>query len=129
MVRSDRARYLPPALLLLLAAVIAWTSFGGGEDEAPVAVAAVDGLCAARDAAAGGESEAASAVFADRAHEPLHDLAAAVAVRDRGAAGRLLQAKQEVEAALDQGELAAFDELVAAAREAGGVLGGDPGGC
>lgn len=131
MVRSDRARYLPPAFLLLVATFMAWSFFGDedGQEVPAAGVGAVEALCAATEAAADGDSDAASAIFADRAHEPLHNLAAAVAERDRGVAGRLLETKQGVEARLEQGRPTTFDELIAAAREAAGVVGADPGGC
>jgi hypothetical protein len=44
---------------------------------------------------------AAAAIFYDRAHARLHDLARAVAKADRVGAARLLEAKQAVESDLD----------------------------
>lgn len=43
---------------------------------------------------------AAEALFFDRAHERLHEIAAAVEQVDRAAAGRLLEAKERVEAGI-----------------------------
>lgn len=53
------------------------------------------GLCVARARAA--RPAAARDAFFDRAHQPIHELAAAVALTDRATAGRLLEAKQAVE--------------------------------
>ena len=53
------------------------------------------GLCEARASAA--RPAAARNVFFDRAHQPIHELAATVARSDRATAGRLLEAKQAVE--------------------------------
>ncbi|HEX2064101.1 MAG TPA: hypothetical protein VHE80_06740, partial [Acidimicrobiales bacterium] len=61
------------------------------------------GLCTARSAARSGEVASAGNAFSDRAHQPLHELAARAAERDRAAAGRLLEAKQAVEGDLAQG--------------------------
>ena len=72
--------------------------------------AAVQGLCDAEAAAAAGDVEAASVAFADRAHATLHQVAADLQERDPALAGRLLEAKQGVEAALAEGAPA---ELVA----------------
>jgi hypothetical protein len=59
-------------------------------------VAAVEGLCQVlRDADRG--VPLARAVFYDRSHDGLHDLAATVATKDRVAAARLLEAKSAVE--------------------------------
>lgn len=53
------------------------------------------GLCVARARAS--HPAAARTAFFDRAHQPLHGLAAAAARDDRAAAARLLEAKQVVE--------------------------------
>lgn len=58
---------------------------------------AVTALCTAVEA---GPDEAGERFF-DRVHGPLHVLADDVAEKDRGAAADLLEAKQEVEVALD----------------------------
>ena len=57
---------------------------------------AVVGLCSARESAPDDVADA-EAAFLDRAHRPLHVLAAAVEDDDRELAGRLLVAKQIVE--------------------------------
>ncbi len=53
------------------------------------------GLCVARARAT--QPAAARTAFFDRAHQPIHELAAAAAREDRAAAARLLEAKQVVE--------------------------------
>lgn len=58
-------------------------------------VSAVAGICAARDEV--DDPESAEATFLDRAHGPLHVMAAAIADDDRALAGSLLEAKQGVE--------------------------------
>lgn len=58
-------------------------------------------LCAAQGSS--GDPAAARTAFA-RAHGPLHDLAREVESRDRQAAAGLLEDKQRVEAALEQGQ-------------------------
>lgn len=60
------------------------------------------GLCSARSAARSGDVAAARGAFFDRAHQPLHELAAEATARDRFAAARLLEAKEAVEAGLGQ---------------------------
>jgi len=63
------------------------------EEELQDAVAA---LCTARNQATG-DPEAAQTTFLDRAHVPLHVIAAAVEDEDRAVSARLLEAKQTVE--------------------------------
>lgn len=63
------------------------------------AEATVRGLCAVR-AAGPSERDRANALFYDRSHQELHVIAAATEVRDRPAAGRLLQAMLRVESDL-----------------------------
>lgn len=58
-------------------------------------------LCEARMVAADGEVDDAGAIFEDDVHVRLHDLADRLS-DDRAAAGRLLEAKQVVEADLDR---------------------------
>ena len=60
---------------------------------------AVEGLCRARQEA-GADVNAARTTFYDRSHEPLHAIAGALEPLDRPLAGRLLEAKQAVEADL-----------------------------
>jgi hypothetical protein len=56
-----------------------------------------------RGARAGGSRAAeAQAIFVDRAHDGLHELARDVAEVDRSAAARLLEAKQAVEAEIER---------------------------
>jgi len=77
------------------------------------------GLCAARANAA--RPTAARRAFFDRAHQSIHELAAAVAASDRATAGRLLEAKQAVERDLagDATGLGVdLDRLLAAASRA-----------
>lgn len=59
-------------------------------------------VCAARDAAASGRTREATRLFLDRAHGPLHDLAADAADVDRAVAGRLLEAKNVVETVIEE---------------------------
>jgi hypothetical protein len=73
----------------------------------------VETLCLARSRAPE-DREAARAAFFGRAHGPLHTLAKAVQVSDRQAAGKLLRAKQAVEA--DFGDRAAGAALEADLR-------------
>ena len=109
---------------------MSWSFFGNDTNDVPVAGAeAIEGLCAATEAAAEGRDDEVSALFADGAHQQLHDLAAAVAKRDRAMAGRLLEVKQEVEADLQDGRRPTFGPLVATTREAAAILGPDPGAC
>lgn len=61
---------------------------------------AVVGLCSARESATE-DVDGAETAFLDRAHEPLHVLVAAIEDDDRALAGRLLVAKQVVEAEFD----------------------------
>ncbi len=79
------------------------------------------GLCAARSAAAAGSVPAAREAFFDRAHQPLHELASDAAARDRSVAARLLEAKEAVEAGLNQpgpSFVADLDRLLAATAAA-----------
>ncbi|HZP26597.1 MAG TPA: hypothetical protein VFB90_06075 [Dehalococcoidia bacterium] len=59
-----------------------------------------EGLCQARNLAAQGDLPGASRAFLDRAHLPLHVLAAAVQPRDTAAAGTLLETMFRVETVL-----------------------------
>lgn len=86
-----------------------------------------DGVCQALKDTRAGRSAAARQAFVDRAHVPLHNLAAATARRDRQAAARLLEAKQRVEQDFeDDGGLLTADlqELGTAADAAIGIVGG-----
>lgn len=84
----------------------------------------VDGVCAALDASdAGGD---ARAIFYDRAHDGLHELARETAPQDRVVAGRLLRAKERVEALLDRAPAAqttaALQQLSQVAADAAVVI-------
>jgi cytochrome c biogenesis protein CcmG/thiol:disulfide interchange protein DsbE len=77
------------------------TSLRIGGDDIPAAQlsGAVDGLCDARQQAAG-DAAAARATFFDRSHGPLHTIARGIEALDRRAAGDVLRAKQAVESDL-----------------------------
>jgi len=85
------------------------------------------GLCVTRARAS--QPAAARTAFFDRAHQPLHELAAAVARDNRAAAARLLEAKQLVERDLagDAIGLAGdLDRLLDATRRAIAATGRPP---
>jgi hypothetical protein len=65
--------------------------------------AAVTGLCEAQSFASGGGLDEARQVFQDQSHAYLHQLAAELQERDRSLAADLLEAKQQVERALQAG--------------------------
>lgn len=105
-----RARW-PLALglsLLLLIGVIFWLVQGGsggfgvpqGATLGSRLVGAHAGLCEADAAARRGDPQTAARIFLDQAHVPLHELAAAVQVKNIEAASRLLEAKYRVETTL-----------------------------
>lgn len=73
------------------------------------------GLCAAADAASAGTVEGARDAFYDRSHEGLHALARLAGDADRAATARLLEAKRDVEAALEDAR--ASEALAAGLRE------------
>jgi len=72
--------------------------------------AVIAALCAARDAALGGDSARARTIFFDDAHYRLHELAEA-ASGDRRAVARLLEAKQRVEDDLTTATIGSGDDL------------------
>ena len=103
----DRRVSIALVVLGLFAFVGAFTFFNASEPSVTVdgrrltesdANDAIRALCVARDAA--GDVAAARSAFEDRAHGPLHDIAAAIEDDDRDLAARLLVAKQAVEADL-----------------------------
>lgn len=103
--------HIAAAALILLGILgglvaLAVTPRDGSDDEASPspATAAHDGLCQALQAADAGDEKTARAVFFDRSHDGLHDLAARAAEIDRSLAADLLEAKQDVEALLDGDE-------------------------
>ncbi len=81
------------------------TGCGDGSDGSEEPDPLVAELCQAVEDAAGADVDAARAQFTDRAHQPLHELAAEVTQVDRTLAARLLEAKEQVEADLDQRNL------------------------
>ena len=86
-----------------LAVVVGWGLVllnGSGSDGTPsTSSAVVAGVCAALEASEDGSN--ARAVFYDRAHDDLHELAAETSALDREVAARLLRSKERVEALLD----------------------------
>ena len=133
MLRQGLLRFLVPVALLAVAALMIADLVGDddGDVSASPFSAVYSDVCAAASAAQDGEREAAERRFVDEAHGPLHDLAAASGARDRAAAGRLLEAKQRVEAAVeaDAPDLELAD-LVSTTRRAIAVADGrDPGAC
>ena len=131
--RQGPLRFLVPAALLAIAAVMTANLIGEDDRKVPASpfAAVYADVCAAASSADAGEREAAERHFVDEAHAPLHDLAAAAGTRDRAAAGRLLEAKQRVEAAVENDapdlQLAS---LVSTTRRAIEVADGrDPGAC
>ena len=132
-------------LLLLPLSLTAATCGGyGHEDETspppsgslgPVTAEAADeailGLCALVGET---DPEAAEATFVDRSHRTLHVIAAAAEAEDRAAAGRLLEAKQVVEADLQEDDLPAgfpadVEALLEAANAALATIGLESTGC
>jgi hypothetical protein len=104
--RPDLLRWLPPGLIVLGGALLwlaATDAPAGGHDASPTSFAATAvALCDARRALPD-DREAAVRAFQDRAHDPLHSLAADTAL-DRALAADLLRAKERVEAAIAAGE-------------------------
>lgn len=91
------------------------------------------GVCDAVDAAAG-DAQEAEAIFFDRAHDALHQLARTLEETDRPLAARLLAAKQDVEADLARAPRpetlrADLAELAAVAGEAVDRVGVEPAEC
>lgn len=123
--------------LLLIVVVVLVFSQGDDDERAETggdrfgAVSA--GVCLANGLARSGDPAEAERAFRNRAHQPIHVLAAAAAERDRSAAALLLEAKGRVEADLAQrnGRLADdLGTLAAATRRAVAATGEpDPGPC
>ena len=90
---------------------------------------AVAGMCEASEAARSGDVEEARTIFIDRAHIPLHVIAAAVEDDDRRQAAAVLEAKERVETTItkddaDPEQLAGdIDELNGATTVALATLG------
>ena len=121
------------AIVAVAAAIGAFTGGGGRASNEPSFGPARDGLCQAAEAARTGDTRRARAVFFDRSHQPLHELAAAAQERDRAATARLLEAKERVESGLERGSPTLpqdFDALAVVTGRAMAVVGsGDPGPC
>ncbi|MDP1805867.1 MAG: hypothetical protein Q8K72_11910 [Acidimicrobiales bacterium] len=121
------------AIVAVAAAITAFTGGGGRESSEPSFGPARDGVCQAAEAARTGDTRRARAVFFDRSHQPLHELAAAAQERDRAATARLLEAKERVESGLERRSPTLpqdFDALAAVTGRAMAVVGsGDPGPC
>ena len=81
------------------------------------------GLCLTRSAARSGDVDAARDAFFDQVHQPLHELAAETGARDRAASARLLEAKEAVEAALNQASATLASELDRLLATAGAAMG------
>ena len=79
--------------------------------------AAVTGLCEAQSLASGGGLDQARQVFQDQSHAYLHQLAAELQERDRSLAAELLEAKQQVERALQaRGDAELLTDLISRLR-------------
>jgi hypothetical protein len=103
--RPDLLRWLPPGLIVVGGALL-WLSAtdapaGGHDGRATSFAATAVALCDATRALPD-DREAAVRAFQDRAHEPLHVLAAD-ATLDRTLAADLLRAKERVEAGIAAG--------------------------
>ncbi len=93
---------------------------GGSFPDDPYSRAAA-GLCDASAEVKEGNVDQARLAFYDASHRPLHDLATEVAGVDRGLAGRMLEAKESVESALDNpttGLSESFEDLLRAVDNA-----------
>ena len=98
MKRSDPLLWI--GALAVIGGWVAVVAMSGGDDDGRTAEdKVVAGVCAALDASEGGGD--ARAVFYDRAHEGLHELAADTSSEDRRVAATLLRSKERVEALLD----------------------------
>lgn len=112
---TDR-RLVAAALALAVVGVLAVLVLDDGAESAPTVLVAV---CDVARAARQGDQRAAADLFVDQAHEPLHALASSTADGgDRGAAARLLEAKNAVESAEPGPTPAAAEELVSATQVA-----------
>lgn len=127
----SRIRYAVPAVLALLAAGMAW-SFQAEEGKdvlTPSGVIYRD-LCRIGASADAGRAAEAERGFTDEVHGPLHTLAADAQAMDRAAAGALLEAKQDVESAIEGRRELDFAPLIEATRRATAVVDRrDPGAC
>jgi hypothetical protein len=99
-------------------------------------LAAMDGLCQTQAFAEQSQYALARQTFQDQSHQYLHDVAARVQQEDAGAAGTLLEAKQQVEVGLADPGFYGPEEVVRrvvalqdALSRAGAVLGVMEAGC
>jgi hypothetical protein len=116
------------ALVSVVAALAFVAACDGDGGDSSRWSATVAGLCTAADQARSGDTTDARRIFFDESHDTVHRLADRASERDRGAAALLLEAKEEVEAGLDDASpsLATdLDALVDATRAAVRVT-GDP---
>ena len=130
--RRMRAGFLALVIVVAVVSVSVAREFGdGGSDDEALAASLAgtqDGLCAAvRDADEGDVAGARTAFYA-RSHDGLHELAARATEIDPAAAARLLEAKQRVEALLEDGPdradlIVALAGLADATAEAAAVVG------
>lgn len=121
-----------------IAAIVA---AGGGDGPGPPAGAAPEaarrqahhGVCQAQAEAEAGRTSAAALAFVDRAHQPLHGLAAATAELDRALAAELLEQKnrveQDLDGPLDRLAVDLADLATLTGRAVAVVDGRDPGRC
>jgi len=100
---------------LVLGGVLAVALAGCGDDGSPSPASrwtwAVAGLCAAADEVRAGDVDDARATFFDQSHDDLHELADDAAAADRAAAADLLEAKESVEADLEDPSASLADDL------------------
>lgn len=123
--------------IVAVAAVISALAGSEGQSSSsppgPSFASARDGVCQAADAASHGNPAGARTAFFDRAHQPLHELAAAAQESDRAAAARLLEAKERVETGLEKSSPtlgADLDVLAVTTGQAMAAAGSrDPGPC
>ena len=101
------------ALLAGIALAVALTGCGDDGSSAPASrwARAVAGLCAAARHARAGDVDDARTTFFDQSHDDLHQLADETAGDDRAAAANLLEAKETVEADLEDSSGSLADDL------------------
>ena len=123
-------------LVVVLALGVGAGSLWGGCSSDEKAVASPPfyrSLCEAQTRASGGDVQGAALLWVNRVHGPLHPLAADASKTDRAVAGRLLRAKEAVEAAWQAKPAEApggLTELAEATRAAVRTVDGrDPGAC
>ena len=123
MKRSDPLLWIG-ALAVIGGWVAVFAMSDGADDGRTAEDEVVAGVCAALEASEGGGD--VRAVFYDRAHDGLHELAADTSDQDRRVAAALLRSKERVEALLDgppgPETTGALRTLSEAATEAASVL-------